>query len=118
MPIIDDQLSSYQKSPSCLPGVAVNQSGPPGSVGTIFIRGGETNDALVEIDGVPVNSFGGDVNFVLPHILTDSLERVELIRGPQSAVYGPYANSGVVNLVTRTAEDAPKIDLMAEGGSH
>src|SRR5262249_3402352 len=55
-----------------LPGVAVNQSGPPGRVGTIFIRGGETNYALVAIDGVPLNSFGGDVNYVFPHILTNS----------------------------------------------
>lgn len=101
-----------------LPGVAVNQSGPPGTVGTIFIRGGETNYTLIEIDGVPLNSFGGEINFVLPHIPTESLERIEVIRGPQSAVYGPYANSGVVNFVTRTADDAPKLDLLAEGGSH
>src|SRR5437868_6653225 len=46
-----------------LPGIAVNQSGPPGTVGTVFIRGGESNFGLIEIDGVPVNSFGGDVNF-------------------------------------------------------
>jgi outer membrane receptor protein involved in Fe transport len=101
-----------------LPGVAVNQSGPPGTVGTIFIRGGETNYTLVAIDGVPLNSFGGEINFVLPHIPTESLERIEVIRGPQSAVYGPYANSGVVNFVTRTAADAPNLDLLAEGGSH
>jgi outer membrane receptor protein involved in Fe transport len=101
-----------------LPGMAVNQSGPPGSVGTVFIRGGETNYSLIEIDGVPVNSFGGDINSVFPHIPTDALERIEVIRGPQSAVYGPYANSGVVNFVTRTADDSPRLDLLAEGGSH
>ena len=101
-----------------LPGVAVNQSGPPGTVGTIFIRGGETNYTLIEIDGVPLNSFGGEINFVLPHIPTASLERIEVIRGPQSAIYGPYANSGVVNFVTRSAADSPKLDLLAEGGSH
>ena len=101
-----------------LPGVAVNQSGAPGTVGTIFIRGGETNYSLISIDGVPLNSFGGEINFVLPHIPAESLERIEVIRGPQSAVYGPYANSGVVNFVTRTAADAPSLDVLAEGGSH
>jgi len=99
-----------------MPGITVAQNGSQGSVADLFIRGGNYNFNLVQIDGVPVNSFGGAFDFA--HIPTDWLERVEVIEGPQSAVYGAYANSGVVNLVTRTAEESPYLDVLAEGGTY
>ena len=99
-----------------LPGITVGQTGSPGGVADVFIRGGNYNFNLVQIDGVPVNSFGGAFDFA--HIPTDWLERVEVIEGPQSAVYGAYANSGVVNFVTRSAEDSPHLDVLAEGGTY
>jgi len=99
-----------------LPGLTIAQNGPPGAVADMFIRGGNYNFDLVEIDGVPVNSFGGAFDFA--HIPADWLDRVEVIEGPQSAVYGAYANSGVVNFVTRSAEDSPALDVLAEGGTY
>ena len=65
--------------------------------------------------GVPVNTFGGDFDFA--HIPTGFLESVEVIRGAQSAVYGSYANSGVVNFITRQPDASPNLDIVAEGGS-
>ncbi len=99
-----------------LPGITVAQSGGTGAVADLFIRGGNFNFTLVQIDGVPVNAFGGGFDFA--HIPTDWLERVEVIEGPQSAVYGAYANSGVVNFVTRPAGAEPSIDVLAEGGTY
>jgi len=99
-----------------LPGITIGQSGSPGGVADMFIRGGDYNFNLVTIDGVPVNSFGGSFDFA--HIPTDWLERVEVIEGAQSSVYGAYANSGVVNFVTRSAADAPQIEVLAEGGTY
>jgi len=99
-----------------LPGVVVGQNSDPGGVASLFIRGGNYNFNLVQIDGVPVNSFGGAFDFA--HIPTDWLDRIEVIEGPQSAVYGAYANSGVVNFVTRTAGDTPQFDVLAEGGTY
>ena len=99
-----------------LPGVAVSQSGPRGGVTSLFIRGGDYNFALVQIDGIAVNAFGGSFDFA--HIPTDFLDHIEIIRGPQSAVYGSYANSGVVDFVTRQPEDRFTADVIAEGGSH
>ena len=99
-----------------LPGIVIGQNGSPGGVASMFIRGGDYNFNLVEIDGVPVNSFGGAFDFA--HIPTDWLERVEVVEGAQSAVYGAYANSGVVNFVTRAASDSPEIDVLAEGGTY
>jgi outer membrane receptor protein involved in Fe transport len=99
-----------------MPGITIAQTGSPGGAADMFIRGGNYNFNLVQIDGVPVNSFGGAFDFA--HIPTDWLERVEVIEGPQSAVYGAYANSGVVNFVTRAAQDEPYLDVLAEGGTY
>src|ERR1700691_674309 len=99
-----------------LPGITIGQSGSPGGVADMFIRGGDSNFTLVQIDGVPVNSVGGGFDFSF--IPTDFLERVEVIEGAQSSVYGAYANSGVVNFVTRAATDAPQVEVLAEGGTY
>jgi len=99
-----------------VPGVTFNQTGTAGGVASLFLRGGNSNFSLVEIDGVPVNGFGGAFDFA--HIPAEALERIELIRGPQSAVYGPYANSGAIDFVTRQPGAAPQLDLLAEGGSY
>ena len=99
-----------------MPGVAVSQTGPTGGLAGLYIRGGETEYNLVEIDGVPVNLFGG--NFDFSRIPTEELDHVEVIRGPQSAIYGPYAVSGVVNFVTRDADAPANLDVVAEGGTY
>ena len=84
---------------------------------TMFIRGGDSKFNLVLLDGAPVNSFYYGGLFDFAHMPTDFLDRIEIARGPQSAIYGSYANSGVVNFVTRSPEDGPTFDLTAEGGS-
>ena len=99
-----------------LPGLTVGQNSGRGGVADLFIRGANYNFNLVQIDGVTVNSFGGAFDFA--HMPTDWLDRIEVVQGPQSAVYGAYANSGVVNFVTRSAEDSPHLDLLAEGGTY
>lgn len=101
-----------------LPGVYVAQSGPRGAVGSVSIRGGDTKNNLVQIDGVPVNSFYYGGYFDFSQVPSDFLERVEVARGPQSAIYGSYANSGVVSFVTRSPENGPRLDLVAEGGTY
>jgi len=99
-----------------LPGIVVGQNGSPGGVASLFVRGGNSNFNLVQIDGATVNAFGGGFDFA--HIPTDWLERVEVIEGAQSSVYGAYANSDVINFVTRSAGDSPRLDVIAEGGTY
>jgi outer membrane receptor protein involved in Fe transport len=99
-----------------VPGVAFNQTGAPGGVTSLFLRGGNSNLNLVQIDGVPVNAFGGDFDFA--HIPAEAVDHIDFIRGAQSAVYGSYANSGAIDFVTRRPGAAPQLDLVAEGGSH
>jgi outer membrane receptor protein involved in Fe transport len=99
-----------------LPGMEFNQTGSPGGVSSLFLRGGDSNFTLVQIDGAPVNAFGGGFDFA--HIPSEALDQIDVIRGPQSAIYGSYANSGVVNFITRQPGAAPQFDVLAEGGTY
>jgi outer membrane receptor protein involved in Fe transport len=101
-----------------VPGIFVAQSGQRGTVGSVSIRGGDTKYNLVQIDGVPVNSFYYGGYFDFSQIPSDFLSQIDVARGPQSAIYGSYATSGVVNFETRSAEDGTRVDLVAEGGSN
>jgi len=99
-----------------LPGLNVAATGGRGADTSVFMRGGDYDFSLVEINGVPIDWFGGIVDFA--HVPTDFLDHIEVIRGPQSAVYGAYANSGVVNFVTRSPQENAEFEALAEGGSH
>ncbi len=82
-----------------VPGVAVVQSGSPGAVTSLFLRGGESDYVRVLVDGVPVNQPGGSIN--LADVTTDNVARIEIVRGPVSALYGSDAIGGVINVITR-----------------
>lgn len=86
-----------------VPGVDVARSGGPGGVTSLFLRGANSNSALVLVDGVKVNSpyFGG---VDLSSLGTANLERIEVVRGPFSALYGSEAIGGVVQIFTRRPE--------------
>ncbi|HXY38410.1 MAG TPA: TonB-dependent receptor [Vicinamibacteria bacterium] len=100
-----------------VPGVATSRTGGTGLQGSAFIRGGEARYARVLVDGVPVNQPGGSFDFgtVLPF----ELERVEVVRGAASSLYGSDALAGVVSLTTRQAQPGVPLSLRAgaEGGS-
>ncbi len=87
-----------------VPGVAVNRTGPAGRTTQIRIRGSESNQTLVLIDGVEVNDPSSGSEFDFAHLMADDIERIEVLRGPQSALYGSDAIGGVVNIVTRRGE--------------
>jgi vitamin B12 transporter len=97
------------------PGVTIVRVGAPGSVTSLFVRGGESNYTKVLLDGVPMNEPGGAFN--MSNISTENLERVEFIRGANSAVYGSDAMTGVLQLFTRRGESArPQVRVRFEGG--
>ena len=100
------------------PGVAVNQSGSRGSLTQFRVRGTEANHLLVMIDGVPANAVSdGEYNFA--DIPLDDIERVELLRGPQSGLYGANAHSGVLTIITKSGRGLTKPEFNArfEGGT-
>jgi outer membrane cobalamin receptor len=100
-----------------VPGVEVNQTGRRGGVTSAFVRGGNSNYNLVMVDGVELNEFGGGSSFDFSPLPADGVDRVEVTRGPESALYGSNAVTGVLNIVSRRGEGPPRFEGLAEGGS-
>lgn len=82
-----------------VPGFNLVANGGRGALTSIFSRGGESDYTLVLMDGLPLNAFGG--GFDAAHLATAGIDRIEVVRGPQSAVYGSGAIGGVVNVITQ-----------------
>jgi vitamin B12 transporter len=99
-----------------VPGVQVRQSGSPGSVTEVSIRGSTSAQTLIMIDGVPLND-GATGSFDISRVRTDDLDRIEVVRGSGGALYGSQAIGGVVNLITQEGSGAPKFSLLSEGGN-
>ncbi|MFD1704337.1 TonB-dependent receptor plug domain-containing protein [Methylopila henanensis] len=100
-----------------MPGVAVNRTGPVGALTQIRIRGSEGNQTLVLIDGIEMNDPGMSGEFDFANLLALEVDRVDVLRGPQSALYGSDAAGGVVNIVTRKGDGKPSFRGQVEGGS-
>jgi vitamin B12 transporter len=117
--VLDRERIDERAAPALLtlleevPGVAVARTGGTGLQGSAFIRGGESRYARVLVDGVAVNQPGGAYDFgtALPF----ELERVEVVRGAASSLYGSDALAGVVSLETRRARPGEAASLRAEG---
>jgi vitamin B12 transporter len=101
------------------PGVFLTEAGGPGATSDIRHRGANPNQTLVLIDGVRVNDpaqASGEFDGAL--IAPALIERIEILRGPQSALYGSDAIGGVVNIITKRGAGKPGWALSIEGGSH
>ncbi len=99
------QLRTVADVLRAVPGVSVQPSGGPGTQTSVFVRGANSNHTLVLIDGVNVSdpsSGNGAVDFA--HFLTENLDRVEVVRGPMSTMYGSQAIGGVINMVTKAGK--------------
>lgn len=97
-------------------GAAVVQSGSYGALTSLFLRGGESRYTRVLLDGVPVNAVGGAFDF--SHLTTDNIDRIEVVRGPASALYGADAVSGVIQIFTRRGVGRPRLTVGGRGGSY
>ncbi len=97
-----------------VPGLTIARSGGPGALTAMFPRGGESDYTLVFLDGIQLNVFGGGLD--LAHLATANIDRIEVVRGPQSALYGSNAIGAVVRIVTRSGGPV-RGDASIEGGS-
>ena len=100
-----------------VPGLSVVQTGVAGQLTSVFTRGLRSEHTQVLIDGVPINQgLQGAFNFA--DLTTDDIDRIEVVRGPQSTLYGPRALAGVIQIFTKQGEGSPGIQSSAEGGSY
>ena len=97
-----------------LPGVALAAPGSDGALTSLFLRGGNSGYVKVLVDGVPVNDPGGSYDF--SHLTTADVERIEVVRGPASVLYGTDAVSGVIQVFTRRGAGAMRAHVSASGG--
>jgi outer membrane cobalamin receptor len=108
------QLDTVAGALRRVPGLSLSRNGGPGAVTSVFPRGGESDFTTVVIDGVPVNAFGGGFDF--GHLMTGDVERIEVVRGPQSARWGGGAIGGVIQILT-TPDAGERFDATIEAGS-
>ncbi len=111
------KIQTIAEALATVPGLQMDAAGGRGNLTSFRIRGAETRHSLVVIDGIPVNSVtSGGFNFA--DLMVEDIERIEVIKGPQSAIYGPEANSGVIAITTKSGRGLkPEITARAEYGS-
>lgn len=99
-----------------VPGLSVVETGAPGQLTSVFTRGLNSAHTQVLLDGIPINQgLSGAMNFA--DLTTDNIERIEVVRGPQSTLYGPSAAAGVIQIFTRQGEGRPTGSFSFDGGS-
>ena len=114
-----DQETSVADILARTPGVVLTRNGGPGETTSLSLRGATTDQTVVLIDGVKVNdpsSTGTGYDFA--NLITGDVSRIEVLRGPQSTLYGSAAIGGVVNYITADATRPLQGDVQAEGGSY
>ncbi len=124
MTVIDSAALS-KKNPVVLsdilrgvPGLAVNQSGGLGAITQVRMRGAEGNHVLVMIDGIPANDLGQGDEFNFAHLLASDIDQIEVLRGPQSSLWGGGALAGVISVKTKRGEKGFHSDGHVDYGSN
>ncbi len=120
--VIDDKKIQSRQAETVLemlrdvPGVDVVQSGSLGNGTSVFIRGADSDQILVLVDGVEVNSTTlGSFDFA--HLTTENIDRIEILRGAGGTLYGSQAIGGVINIITKKGNGPPELTLSAAGGN-
>ncbi len=99
-----------------VPGLTVAQTGAPGQLTSVFTRGLRSEHTQVLLDGIPINQgLAGLFNFA--DLSVDNVDRIEVVRGPQSTLYGPRALAGVIQIFTKRGSGTPTGEVSVEGGS-
>jgi vitamin B12 transporter len=118
----DIERKQYRTLPDALadvPGLNLVQSGGPGGTTAVFIRGTNANHTKVLIDGVDASDPSSpDGSFDFAHLPLFGVQRIEVLRGPQSGLYGSDAIGGVINIITKAGSGPPHLEASVEGGSY
>src|SRR5262245_18531836 len=109
-------VTSIADALQTLPGVTFAQTGSFGGTTSLFLRGGESKYVKVMIDGVTINDPGGAIDFA--SLTADNVERIEVVRGPASVLYGADAVTGVVQIFTRRGQGTPRTVASLRAGTY
>jgi vitamin B12 transporter len=120
--VTDDEVRTYhysgiEEALRHVPGVEIQRSGSLGKTTSIKIRGAGAQQVVVLVDGMRVASPTLGLT-ELSELTTDAIDRIEIVRGPQSTLYGADAIGGVVNIITKKGQGPPQGSVWVEGGSH
>ena len=113
------QTVFVQEALQSVPGLTLNQNGSFGGTSSVRIRGAGSDQTVILIDGIQINDVsttGGGFNFA--NLDPNGINRIEVLRGPQSILYGSDAIGGVVNVITKDGAEGLAGSLFAEGGSY
>lgn len=109
-------ITSLSTALEVIPGFSFARTGSFGGNTSLFLRGGESKYVKVLVDGVTVNDPGGAIDF--GSLTTDNIERIEVVRGPASVLYGADAVTGVIQVFTRRARGSARTVLSVRGGGY
>jgi len=114
--IDERQAASLPELLQFSPGIAIDRTGPFGGTTSVFLNGGNSNFTKVLVDGTPINPPGSAVDF--SSLTTENIDKVEIVRGAESAIYGSDAVSGVIQLFTHRGDTrVPAFSVYSEGGN-
>jgi len=117
--IEDKKLSTVEEVLKGVQGIDVKATGGAGTQASIFIRGADPKNTLVLLDGIMVNDPSSiHRNADLANLTVDNIERIEVVRGPMSVLYGSNATAGVINIITKKGKGKPSVYAGTEGGSY
>lgn len=113
-----DQRRTVVDALQAVPGLNIVQSGGPGGQTSVFIRGTNSNHTKILLDGIDVGDASNPTgNFDLGNLLTGDIDRIEVLRGPQSGLYGSDAIGGVISITTKSGKGPATVRARVEGGS-
>jgi vitamin B12 transporter len=102
-----------------VPGVILSGNGGIGTTSGVFMRGADSKNTLILIDGIMVNDPSqANRNANIADINLDNVERIEVVKGAMSVMYGSNATAGVINIITKKGRKKPEINIIGEGGSY
>ncbi len=117
--IADNGWRTLPEALRAIPGLHIARNGAPGSTTSMFLRGSRSSHVVVLIDGVRVNDPSGPTrDAYVAGVDLANVARIEVVRGPQSGLYGADAIAGVVNIITKKAQEGVSGSVTAEGGSY
>ncbi|MBI1938369.1 MAG: TonB-dependent receptor [Ignavibacteriales bacterium] len=117
--ILSKQYSTVVDLLRGIPGLSIVQQGGPGKIANVMMRGANSNHTLVILDGTELNDASSPNNaFDFYGLDAYDIDRIEIVRGPQSTLYGSDAVAGVINILTKNGTSIPSYSFTGEGGSN